>query len=111
MCHHTLTQLWKAIAWTLTSISLLLTLGRYYLHWNKNKHLGFDDHFNGLALIFLFGSMITYQLAMPIHQALVTGSKSPRELDLAFYLRLNTANGLLFFCTLYAVKASFLALY
>lgn len=54
--------------------------------------------------------MITYQLAIPTHLAL-KAHHSPSNHEIDFYLKVNAANGALFFCTLYAVKASFLALY
>ncbi|KAF2638105.1 hypothetical protein P280DRAFT_91111 [Massarina eburnea CBS 473.64] len=106
----------NAVAWIFTTLALLLTLGRFHIHWRKNRHFGWDDYFNGLALIFLLGFTITYQLFVPIEYnaelyALGLGGKRPTHQDVALDRKLNVANIVLFFCTIYAVKASFLALY
>ncbi|CAI6339408.1 unnamed protein product [Periconia digitata] len=93
----------NAIAWTFTVAAVIMTLGRFAIHWRKNKRLSWDDHFNGIALIFLVGYVMTYQICMSIYENGIT--------DPVLLLRANIANTVLFFTTIYAVKASFLALY
>lgn len=114
--HHMITCRWKVTAWTFTSLAFLSTLGRFYIHWQKNKRWRWDDYLNGLALLFLLGFTVTYHLFAPVvYDAQMfmqgLGGKLPTEAEYNVDLRINTANNFLFFSTIYTVKASFLALY
>jgi hypothetical protein len=71
---------------------------------------------NALALIFLLGFIITYQIFIPIEYnaqlfALGMSDTPPTERDIMLDMKLNVANSMMFWCVIYTVKASFLALY
>jgi hypothetical protein len=100
----------------MTAVDILLTIGRFRIHWVKNRRFGWDDYFNGIALVFLLGFIITYQLFLPIEynaQLFYMGLSDhpPTDQDVVLDMKLNVANSALFFCVIYSVKASFLALY
>ena len=50
------------MAWTMVAVDIFLTAGRFIIHWRKNKRLRLDVIFNGIALFFLIGFMVTWQL-------------------------------------------------
>ncbi|TGO14303.1 hypothetical protein BTUL_0055g00530 [Botrytis tulipae] len=56
----------NALAWTLFSISTVLTFGRFCIRGQKGKSLHLDDVFNALALGSLLAFAITYQVYLPI---------------------------------------------
>jgi hypothetical protein len=101
----------------MTGLAFLFTIGRFAVHWHRRRRLAWDDFFNGLAMLFCFGYTITFQLIAPKHYnaqlaRLGVISKSEiKHLDPASYRNINAANSLIFWCVIYAVKASFLALY
>jgi hypothetical protein len=106
----------NAIAWTMFSLDTVLTAGRFWLRWRKIGKIGWDDILNGIACVFLLGFMITYQLYLPITYnaelyALGLSDTPPDPNDFEWVLKMNVANIILFWCTIYTVKASFLALY
>lgn len=106
----------KGIFWSLTGLDILLTGGRFLVHWRKLKKIRIDDIFNGLALLFLIAFMITWQRYVPVeyktqlHAAGLSEGTPPRY-DPIDALKNDSANLLMYWCTIYAVKASFLGLY
>ena len=106
----------EAVAWTFTVTALLLTIGRFGIHWRKTRKFGWDDYFNAIAVVFLFVLIVTYQLYVPIQYnaqlyALGLSNQAPTGRDVILYMKLDYANIIMFFCVIYSVKASFLALY
>ena len=104
------------MAWTPTAISVAFTLGRYLIRYYKRKRMGWDDILNGIAVLFLLGFLGTWQIIGPplyqqqLFQQGLTSTKPP-AIDSHTILSVGMANSLLFWCTIYCVKASFLALY
>ncbi|KAF2651631.1 hypothetical protein K491DRAFT_637099 [Lophiostoma macrostomum CBS 122681] len=101
---------------SLTVIASLLTAGRFAIHWRKNRKLRWDDWLNALALIFLIAMVAIFEIYVPIeYNAFLysTGhsSRPPTHVEVLRDMKLNIATLILFFLILYAVKASFLALY
>jgi hypothetical protein len=82
-------------------------------HWS----LRWDDFFNGVAMLFCIGFTVTYHLIAPTDynsQLAAMGIIPESEVKVSNHSRnskLNSANSLIFWCVIYAVKASFLALY
>jgi hypothetical protein len=106
----------KALFWSLTALDILLTAGRFILHWQKLNKIRLDDVFNGIAVVFLVAFMVTWQKYVPIElpaQLYATGviDTPPRHYDPVDALKNDFANMVVFWCTIYSVKASFLALY
>ncbi|KAF7933280.1 hypothetical protein BELL_0342g00090 [Botrytis elliptica] len=106
----------NALAWTLFSISTVLTFGRFYIRWQKGKSLHLDDIFNALALGSLLAFAITYQVYLPIQYnyqlyALGLGGYLPSDDQLMYAQNVGIVNIVFFWVTIYLVKASFLALY
>ncbi|KAF1976827.1 hypothetical protein BU23DRAFT_551265 [Bimuria novae-zelandiae CBS 107.79] len=106
-----------ATAWSLTILALLTTLGRFAIHWHRRQRIAWDDFFNGLAMVFLLAFTGTYQVYGPADytkQLFAMGLIKEDEViqsDRKRDARYNAANTLLFWCAIYAAKASFLALY
>jgi hypothetical protein len=104
------------MAWTPTATSVAFTLGRYLIRYYKRKRMGWDDILNGIAVLFLLSFLGTWQIIGPplyqqqLYQQGVTSTEPP-AIDSHTFLRVGIANSLLFWCTIYCVKASFLALY
>ncbi|KAF2259940.1 hypothetical protein CC78DRAFT_585327 [Lojkania enalia] len=106
----------NAIAWTMTIVGILLTAGRFWIHWHKNRRFGWDDYLNGIAVLFLLVFTITFQIFMPIEYnaqlyAMGQSDHMPSGRDATLDFKLSLVNGLMVFCVIYSVKASFLALY
>jgi hypothetical protein len=86
------------------------------MHWRRTKRIRADDIFNGIAVIFLIAFMVTWQKYVPIelpaqlYAAGVTDTP-PVEYDPIDAMKTDFANLIVFWCTIYSVKASFLALY
>jgi magnesium-transporting ATPase (P-type) len=100
----------------MTVTAILLTIGRFRIHWRKNRRFGWDDYFNAIALVFLLIFTITYQLYVPIEYnaqlyALGLSDRAPTNRDQILDMKLNVVNIVMFFSVIYSVKASFLALY
>ena len=94
----------------------LLTCGRLYLRWRKIGRLGWGDMLNGAALVVLIAFVATYQAYLPIEYnaqlyALGLSDVATTEAEVAFTLKVSTANVMLFWVVIFLVKASFLALY
>ncbi|KAF5875879.1 uncharacterized protein Bfra_002275 [Botrytis fragariae] len=106
----------NALAWTLLSISTVLTFGCFYIRWQKGKSLHLNDIFNALALGSLLAFAITYQVYLPIQYgyqlyALGLGGYIPSDDQLMYAQNVGIVNIVFFWVTIYLVKASFLALY
>jgi len=107
----------QATAWLMTALAVGLTIGRCFIHWRKkNRRLRWDDIFNVAAAILLIIHTTIYQLyippdynsqlhAMGIKEGLFVGQ------DPIIHAKFTVADILLFWLLMYAVKASFLALY
>ena len=87
----------KILNWTFVVVPTVVVLGRFYLRWRYSR-LGWDDFFNGLALICLIADNGATQIGIATE-------------DISLGLKLNVAFYLLLWTTLYLVKASFMALY
>ncbi|KAF2683006.1 hypothetical protein K458DRAFT_340881 [Lentithecium fluviatile CBS 122367] len=105
------------IAWSLTTLAFIFTIGRFAIHWHRRRRLAWDDFFNGVAMLFCIAFTVTYHLIAPTEynaQLAAMGiidESEVKESDPHRNARLNAANSLIFWCVIYAVKASFLALY
>ncbi|MCJ1326908.1 hypothetical protein MMC10_003574 [Thelotrema lepadinum] len=88
----------QAFLWTFCSAAIAVTFGRFYLRWRYSRRPGFDDLFNGIGLLCLIG----YSAAVTV-SLIIT--------DAALWLELFLAQVFLYWTAIYAVKASFLALY
>jgi hypothetical protein len=100
----------------MTALAVMLTIGRFFIHRQKNQRLRWDDIFNAAAAVFLVAYTTTYQLYVPSDynaQMYAMGIKDepPVGRDPVRNAKLNVANILLFWLLIYAVKTSFLALY
>jgi hypothetical protein len=100
----------------MTGLAIVLTVGRFAIHWRKNRKIRWDDNLNGAALLTMIGFIITYQLYVPIEYnaelyALGLSDHAPTNRDIDLDMKYQMANILLFWLTIYLVKASFLALY
>ena len=94
-CAHTYTS--QAIQWTIASVALVLTCGRFYIRW-KYSQINWDDICNGVALLCLVANYAVFDVGW------VT------DRDQTLHWRSLTATSMLFWTTLWLVKASFLAL-
>lgn len=106
----------KALFWGLTALDILLTAGRFLMRWRMLKRIRIDDIFNGLALLFLLVFMATWQQYVPAQyheQEYAAGVREdpPLHYNPIAVLKIDSANLIVYWCTIYAVKASFLALY
>lgn len=87
------------------------------MHWMNLKKTRLDDIFNIAAVVFLLAFMITWQKYVPIElpvQLYAAGKiDTPPSViyDPLDALKNDFANLVVFWCTIYSVKASFLALY
>jgi hypothetical protein len=100
----------------MTVVDILLTTGRFVIHWRKVKRIRWEDIFNAIACVFLIGFTTTYQLYVPIEYnaelySLGLSNHPPTHRHVDRDLRYQIANVLLFWLVIYSVKASFLALY
>ena len=100
----------------MTALAVGLTTGRFIIHWRKSRKIRCDDVFNAAAAILLVAYTTTYQLYVPSNyeaQLYNMGiiDKSPLGYDPVRTVKYTRANVLLFWLVIYAVKASFLALY
>ena len=106
----------KALGWSLTSLALVLTCGRFWIRWKRVKQIGWDDILNGCALVALIVYMSLFAVYFPIslaaEQYLLKMTQSrPSDSQLVYALELQLANTMFFWIAKYAVKASFLATY
>ncbi|MCJ1325354.1 hypothetical protein MMC10_002017 [Thelotrema lepadinum] len=102
----------EALAWTLCLISTTLVLGRYWIRWKLAQKWGWDDILNGVAAVAFICCVAVFQAGLDIQYALLGFSESPptqSEIDRG--MRLDLADNLLFWLTIFFVKASFLATY
>lgn len=101
----------------MTVLAALFTAGRFVIHWRKNHKFRWDDWLNALALLFLIVFTVLTELYVPDgidarRYALgLTHRKPTKTQPVDRLMSFNIGTLILFFCTIYAVKASFLALY
>lgn len=100
----------------MTVAASLLTIGRFAIRWRKNHRLLLDDWLNAVALIFLLAMIIIFEIYIPIEYNAILYAKGlsnrpTTHLEVERDMKLNIAYILLFFSGIWAVKASFLALY
>lgn len=87
------------------------------MHWKRFKKLRLDDYFNISAVVFLLAFMVTWQRYVPLElpAQLYAAGKSDvppsAEYNPIDAMKNDFANLVVFWCTIYSVKASFLALY
>ena len=106
----------KAANWIMCAAGVLLTTGRFFLRWQKLHRINIDDILNGVAAMFLIGLAITFHFWLPNAYQIdyfIEGTihTPPTMSDIAYATKANVASIALFFCTIYAAKSSFLALY
>ena len=114
---HTLI-LTQAILWSLTILAFMFTVGRFAIHWNHRRKVKWDDILNGVAAAFLLAFAGTYQVFGPTEydlQLYGLGLLDERpafdERTLRKARKYSAAGNHIFWCVIYSVKASFLALY
>jgi len=97
----------------LASFNIVLTIGRFRIHWKKSRRFRWDDYFNALAVLLLLGYIITMQILLPRVTKATDYASGHRATvkEVIFINKLGLANFIFQFGTIYAVKASFLALY
>lgn len=87
----------KIIEWTFVAVAAIAAFGRFYLRYRYSR-LHWDDFFNGLAFLCYLSSVIGSQVV------LIVDSDTVLEWQLGLFY------GIMFWATLFSVKASFLAL-
>lgn len=102
--------------WTTTAVGVVLAIGRFMIHYHTRQRICWDDILNGVAVTFLLAYTGTWQVYGPYQYqqqlfGLGLSSYEPPMMDSKKRTNYNIANTLMFWCTVYAVKASFLALY
>jgi len=99
----------------MTVISLFFTLGRFYIRWKTRRRFYWDDLFHGFAMVFLIAFASSWQVFGPkeylYHLYRLNIIKVVPPAWNVTDQRWNITNILLFWCVVYMVKASFLALY
>ncbi|PVH94103.1 hypothetical protein DM02DRAFT_540184 [Periconia macrospinosa] len=100
----------------MTVLAALFTAGRFIIHWRKNHKLRWDDWFNAVALVFLIAMIVLFEIYVPDQYNAILymkglSDRKPTKLQAVRDMKFNIASMIFFFCTIYAVKASFLALY
>lgn len=103
------------MAWTLTGVSIVLTIGRFIIRYRTRSALQWDDLTHGFALLALLVFMALYTRLFPLTVELLLYSvgvgpmPSPAQLSKFFHLLVPTE--IMFWVVLYAVKVTFLLLY
>ena len=100
----------------MTTISVLLTMGRLALRWHSNRRIGPDDWLNALAALLCVPFAVITMRYLPDEYwgqryYLGLGGKIPTFEEQVYGNKLELATLLLFWLIIYLVKASFLALY
>lgn len=103
--------------WTLTSIALVLSTGRWALRYMTAGRFYADDAAHLLSVLLLIALAATYTAGFPYSARIAritAGTESAPPLDDAFYteyLQLRLVVTLLVFMVLWSVKATFLIFY
>jgi hypothetical protein len=97
-------------------VCILLTTGRLIIRWKNLRRLSLDDIFNAVAAVLVVPFFIITLVTLPIDNKsqlhfLGYVDEGPTPADIEFRYQLSLASVLLFWLIIYAVKASFLALY
>ena len=113
---HRIAHILQGLAWTLGSIAIVATFGRFYLRFKKLKKWGLEDLLNAVALAALICYFAMFDAVFPILLQIEDFSKgltdsSPSDDQMRHANKLNLAAIMLFWITIYAVKGSFLATY
>ncbi|KAF2182970.1 hypothetical protein K469DRAFT_787143 [Zopfia rhizophila CBS 207.26] len=102
----------------MTAVDILLTMGRFIIHWRNRKRIAWDDIFNGIALLFLLAFSTTFQLhisekykANLYELGLTNHAPTNYHSSKSRNMKLDVAHIFFFWLAIYSVKASFLALY
>lgn len=108
------------MAWTMTALATILTIGRFLIAWRARKAFAACEYFNAAAAVFMIAFFGCWQSFVPSEYALaVLKSKVSdevwREQTITFnpltHLRLNIATSVLYWSAIYSVKWSFLFMY
>jgi hypothetical protein len=104
------------VAWTFTAFSVLLTIGRLIIRYQKSRRLRVDDILNAVAATFVIPFIVLCSQSLPIQykaqmQFLGRTTEGPTSEEIQYTVHLELAELLLLWTILYFVKASFLALY
>ncbi|KAF2259079.1 hypothetical protein CC78DRAFT_586403 [Lojkania enalia] len=107
----------EAIAGVMAGLSVLLTIGRFVIRWQKLGRLYWDDILNGVAAVLVvvyiisaFTTYVPYQFELRLWR-LGLRDDEPDDTRAQIYNRFQLASVILFWTIIYIVKASFLALY
>lgn len=97
-------------------MSILLTAGRLGIRWRNTGKLWIDDYLNIFAAVLVVPFTVVCLIAFPIEynaqlHFLGLGDVQPTIAEIQYTQRLTFVSLLLFWLIIYAVKASFLALY
>ena len=90
----------------MTSVAIVLTGGRVWIRWQRLKKLKWDDYLNVLAVLFLIAFMASLFIDLAVEL-----DPTASDEDVITSLKIDFANQLLFWTSLFLVKASFLATY
>lgn len=107
----------QAVLWTLTTIAILLSIGRLIIRYVTASRFYWDDFSHLLSLIFLISLAGTYTAGFPYSARIARiGAKKekappPHDHFYREYLELRLAVTLLVFFVLWTVKATFLIFY
>lgn len=103
------------MTWTLTSVAILLTIGRYILRYKNLGRLCLDDAAHALALFTLIAMVSTFTALFPFVYLIDDYARGqagkPSAPQYLVYLKLQVAVSVLFWVCVYAVKIAFLLLY
>ena len=101
----TFANVFEALIWTLTTLAIGLSIGRYLIRYKTVRGLDVADVFHGVALFLL--------LLLTISSTIESSApgKSLFETDLKTYLQIKTAMSCLWLISLYGIKFSFLFFY
>jgi len=103
------------VQWTLTSVAVVLTTGRFIIRMRNRSRLALDDWAHGFAMTMLIVYMIQYSILFPISNAVelygIGIGPKPSTSELKRFLHLLIPTEIMFWVVLYSVKITFLLLY
>ena len=100
--------------WIFTATGVAFTIGRYVIRYRDQKRLYGDDLVHFLALLCGLGSVICMQLVLSIGSTLQSGgfgAGPPPPSLIVEFLRLQSAQSVLFFSCIYFIKGALLLFY
>ena len=107
----------QAAIWTLLSVAIILTVGRYLIRAVVFKKVWLDDYTHGIALLALLGFSISVQSYVNHvkHELAIKAGKEPMPADYAEYVlhahQFQTALSIFAWISLWSVKFTFLLFY